>query len=193
MYGKADVYIFPGEVWDYIKSNMSRLFDVDIVIAESEKGVEVVARLDPKDNCPLLSVCDNGRVIEEERIISQTDAAVTARRLFAKYFGSGEEEPDEEEVEDEIVYETQDPNELDLDVIDRENELYRALGEFLEVVCPDVLTDGTDSQIDEILDVMLSVVADAGFQVYRPCYMDIGDEEMFIEYPYNTASTNKAV
>ena len=171
----VSVYVYPTELWNYIRQNRKLIEENEVVIAENPtNGVEIQVAI---DDDPIVSVFRDGYLVHEVNICSLEDSVITLRALYGEYLTDKLPEEPDTTGEQEEAAEIDDEHLCML----RRIELEDAICGFLETVLCDNYSLATDEEIDSILEETLKLVASYGLPVYAPVL--IGDE--LVEYPYD--------
>ena len=179
MYGEADVYVYPSQLWSYIQDNRRLIGESTVIIAERESTSAEVVLYTDESYMPHIAAYRNGKLISDEEIIGRDDASDTCQRIYIKCFVD-EDSSDEEAEENEN-------EEVQHEINRRFNELSDALEDFMFVVTDDQVNRDS-KEFEEMLDAVLDVVASYNYSVYFPCYLVAEDgTETFSPYPYEVA------
>ncbi len=206
----VQIYIPADDVWSFFQSNIDRLKEEMVIIAENE-DTEYTVYLTEDKGYPSFAVCKGDSKPEyEEGAISETDCTETAKRCFVRYLfpvvvnyekgypkGVWDDDDDIEAEEDLTKQDMQDR------VYEREDELQLALCDFLAVALnldgdPVELIEGEYGMplINDILDYFLEYLGfEHCLEIYRPMFLtdDETGSEIYTEYPYDaTAETHIA-
>lgn len=176
MYGKADVYVFPAEVWSYAKENAEQLQKNIVIIAEDDDYEVTIEREQSGDL--LMSVLSDGELVESERLLSEDDAVIACRTCYSRYFGKSATDPevDEYDVDTDIC---------DHEIVLRESELLNALRDFIDVVSDYADCSLIEQDESDILTDVCGILSGYGIPVYYPMWVEDEDgNEVFVEYPY---------
>ena len=198
MYGDAEIYLYPGELWDYIEENIEELRNVILTIAEDttkdiEINIEIGSKAD-KDEISM-TVYDGGKEIDREVLLNKYDATEACRYFYKLYFTDivdvDEDQPEKDQEEEPDV--TPPESWLEDRIDEREVILNDALTDFVDIVSDYEVLPDLGTVWDDMLDDILSIISDYGIPVYRPCYMDDGNGgEVFVEYPYESCCDDDA-
>ena len=175
------IHLKPESIWDFYKANESRLNREMVLIAENTDPDEKVF-LSCEDTLPYVYFFKNGKRICSEGMVSYLDAKTTTLSYYEKFSPSKEEKPKKAE---KTVGDLMD------DIYEREDALDLALRDFLEVVLQrnEVSIRAIDvNTFTDVLEDVLSVIAEHGFPIYRPMFIADDDtgSELLVEYPYAT-------
>lgn len=189
----------PEEVWKFYNDNASRMAKDLVCIAHSDSaGYEIF--ITEEDGIPCVIVYRGTLQVYEEGMVSAADAESTIRNVYKTYLIPGTAQQsaksaDSPEEDDKDIQEPEDDTDTRLDqedqIYEREDAIYLAFGEFLNVLteddrlCTDIFPD--DSAVDTAINCILEYLAvDHGIRIRRPMFiqdMDTG-VEVFSEYPY---------
>lgn len=192
------IYLPAGDVWPFFMSNIERLKNEMVVIAENVDTKYAVYLTEDK-GYPSFSVCKGDDKAEyEEGAISESDCAETAKRCYVKYLfpvvvnnEKGFPKSSFAELEDEEDLTEQDRQD---NIYVREDELQFAMCDFLKVALSlacdpaDIMTVCGIKLVNDVLDYILEYIGlELGLEVYRPMFYT--DEEtgceIYTEYPYD--------
>lgn len=193
----VNIHLKPTEVWNFFKQNKPRLEKEMVAIAENEE-TDYSVYLTEENGCPLLSVYKEDKKLYEEGAVSEKDCESTTKQIYIKYlfpvvittpkysFETENDEPEYEPTEEE------ERQMLEDSVYEREDELFFAMADFLEVLLNCNGTEQISSLygeeiIEEMLDCICTVLAEEYLiSVYRPTLIDDDEtgEEKYVEYPY---------
>lgn len=197
MYGDAEIYVYPVELWKYAITHHTLISKNYVVIAEdSERGIEITVETNEKGST-LISVYISGDRVYSEPVISDADCVRTLGRIYSRFFViedsqyqiPGEEEDEDDEDEEAPVDEDDEDEEVPGDDEDeddetivefREIELENAFTDFIEAVLYDDANDIGDKDFLEMLNDVLDVIS-----LYRPVYAPRIVDGVLEEYPYN--------
>ena len=175
MYGDADIYVFPAELWEYIRENDKLLREHIVVIAE--QGSCEIALERKKNNDLVVSVLVDDKLIESETIGTKDEAITVCRTYYARYFGN---RPEDQIEDDEAEIEA-----IDHEILLRELELKNIVRELIDVASNYDCCEIDDIDVASILDEVCGLLNDYGIPVYYPQWIeDENGEEVFVEYPY---------
>lgn len=204
------IYVPAEDIWSFFNSNIDRLKEEMVIIAENN-DTEYAVYLTEDKGYPSFAVCKGDSKPEyEEGAISETDCIETAKRCFVRYlfpvvvndekiFPKGAWDKGESDDEENLsMQDMQDRS------YEREDELRLAMCEFLAVA---LNLDGDPVEvvgneygsafISDVLDYFLEYL---GFEqcldIYRPMFLT--DEEtgceIYTDYPYDAeAETYPAI
>lgn len=171
----VSVYVYPTELWTYIRNNPELIRENKVVIAENPAdGVEIQVGFDA--DIPYILVFQDEALVRKEPLVSLEDSIITLRVIYSTYLippSPQQEDPEEDEETAEI-----DDEQL---CMLRRIELEDAICSFMETVLCEDYNLVSDEEIDAILEETLSVIASYGLPVYAPTIID--DE--LVEYPYD--------
>ena len=198
MYGDADVGVYPAELWPFIQENRKNLKATVYILADSPRlGVEIT--LTEEDGDIILAASVNGETVESEIIVGKGDAFVTARDMYEDFLmpcdpdepeepeEPEESEPEEEEEAVDDLIQQHEDDVLQDEIDQRSCDMLEALDDFLRVVLDDQYGELDSDMLGILLDSFLSIVANEGFVIYSPCFLDDGKGgEVYDEYPYNS-------
>ena len=175
-YGEdVSVYVYPTELWSYIRQNRKLIEENTVVIAENPTdGVEI--QIGFNGRIPCILVLRDNTMVREVPVVSPDDSILTLRDVYDTYLcpsSQQQEDPEEDEETAEI-----DDDQL---CMLRRMELEDAICSFLETVLCEDYNLATDAEIDAILEETLSVIASYGLPVYAPTIID----DRLVEYPYD--------
>lgn len=176
MYGNADVYVFPAEVWSYAKENKEQLQKNIVIIAEDGEYEVTIEREQSGDL--LMSVLSDGKLVESERLFSEDDAVIACRTCYSRYFGkpTPESEPEEYDVDTDMC---------DHEIALRESELLNSIRDLVDVVSDYADCKLTEEDELDILTDVCGILSGYGIPVYYPMWVEDEDgNEVFVEYPY---------
>lgn len=190
---QVSMFIDPKLVYQFHEDNETRLQNEMVIVAEN-KNTGYSVYLTDAAGMPRFVVYHGEKAIYGENCVSETDATDTLRELYKIYVIPMEETEEQRYAEEN--YESPDElrSSIEDEIYQREDELYFAWRDFLEVVLKDdptqaaVLLNGNDDLNDEILDRVLEFLAtEYDLLIYRPGFVrcDETDEEFYTEYPYN--------
>jgi len=195
MYGIAEIYVYPMELWDYVRKNVDLIRENNVVIAEEPKsGIEIRVAFG-RDDIPYVQVFLNGGSVRSEPIVSENDAIITCRKIYSVYLGTSftntlpsvtASAATEDEEEDEVGIEEDEEEDQEEIIENRRIELEDAFTKFLDTVLYEEANLVGDSEFDEMLEEVLQMVSDFGFSVYMPTMVN-GE---FEEYPYDIGKVN---
>ena len=171
----VSVYVYPTELWTYIRNNPELIRENKVVIAENlTDGVEI--QIGFECGVPCIRVFRDDFLVREVPVVSLDDSIITLRSVYSTYLippSPQQEDPEEDEETAEI-----DDEQL---CMLRRIELEDAICSFMETVLCEDYNLVSDEEIDAILEETLSVIASYGLPVYAPTIID--DE--LVEYPYD--------
>lgn len=194
------IYVPAGDVWSFFQSNIDRLKDEMVAIAENEETNYVVYLTEDK-GYPSFSVCKGENAAEyEEGAINESDCEDTAKRCYVRFLfpvvvnnEKGFPKSFFAELEDDEDTTEQDRQD---NIYVREDELRLAMCDFLQVALnlecdpADIMTVCGSELVADTLDYILEYIGlELGLEVYRPMF--ITDEEsgceIYTEYPYDSS------
>ena len=193
-----EIGLKPNQVWDFYNKNVARLSDEMVSIAKNDHtGYEIF--LTEEEGVPMISVYKDDKLVYEEGAVSEADTEKTVREIYQKYLlplvAVVSKEPKKEATAEEDGEEASDEEMTRLDqedqVYEREDAIYLAFQDFLQVLAEDDYsikdTFQEDAEVNEIIDHIVEFLAvDHGIRIRRPMFIvdeDTGIEE-FSEYPY---------
>ncbi len=192
MYGNAEIYVYPVELWKYAITHRTLIANNHVVIAEdSKRGIEITAETDEKGTV-LVCVYMSGNRVYSEPVISDADCVRTLGRIYSKYFviedstnvdaeNEDEEDDEEDEDEDNDIPISDDDDEDDETIVEfRKMELENAFTDFIEAVLYDDANEIGDKDFLEMLNDVLDVIS-----LYSPVYAPRIIDGVLEEYPYN--------
>lgn len=192
MYGIAEIYVYPMELWDYVHKNVDLIRENNVVIAEEPKsGIEIRVAFQ-RDDVPHIQVFLNGGSVRSEPIVSEDDAIITCRKIYSVYLGTSfastlpKHTADDEDGETETETEEEEEEDQEELIENRRIELEDAFTKFLDAVLCEEANMVGDNEFDEMLEEALQMVSDFGFSVYMPTMVN-GE---FEEYPYDIGKVN---
>lgn len=192
------IYVPTGDVWSFFQSNIERLQNEMVVIAEND-DTEYAVYLTEDKGYPSFSVCKGeGKAEYEEGAISEHDCEDTAKRCYVKYLlpvvvtnekGFPKSSPTKFEEEDDTTHQDRMDN-----IYVREDELRLAMCDFLKVALSlecdpaEILTECGSELVTDVLDSVLEYIGmELCLEVYRPMFVTDADTgcEIYTEYPYD--------
>ena len=183
----------PEDVWRAFKNGK----DDEILLAENtEYGISIsITSDDDNDVLPVIVVSADDLLVFEEAVVSQDDCTQTVKKAFDEFlndqrviqhFLGTEEKADANSKNGAGFVEEESIDDLEQDMLDREDELREALTDFLLIVTDGCYVDDEDV-VDDCLDHFLEYLARKwGYEsIRRPMILeDEKGEEFFEEYPY---------
>lgn len=194
-----EIGLKPNQVWDFYNKNVARLSDEMVSIAKNDHtGYEIF--LTEEESVPMISVYKDDKLVYEEGAVSEADTEKTVREIYQKYLlplvAVVSKEPKKEEAtteEDGEEVSDEEMTRLDQEdqIYEREDAIYLAFQDFLQVLAEDDYsikdTFQEDAEVNAIIDHIVEFLAvDHGIRIRRPMFIvdeDTGIEE-FSEYPY---------
>lgn len=194
-----EIGLKPNQVWDFYNKNVARLSDEMVSIAKNDHtGYEIF--LTEEESVPMISVYKDDKLVYEEGAVSEADTEKTVREIYQKYLlplvAVVSKEPKKEETtteEDGEEVSDEEMTRLDQEdqIYEREDAIYLAFQDFLQVLAEDDYsikdTFQEDAEVNAIIDHIVEFLAvDHGIRIRRPMFIvdeDTGIEE-FSEYPY---------
>ena len=195
----VDIFVPANEVWTFFQGNRNRLEREQVVIAENNNTNYTIC-LTEEEGFPLFIVSRGESKEYEEDSINEQDCIETAKRCYKTYLFpvticETDDSEDDEEEEDFLIQQEQEDA-----IYERDDQLTFAVSDFLQVVLQegqdgaDILSAYGAAKIDEILDMILSLLAEEyGLMIYRPMFLtdeETGDE-IYVEYPYDTTEDSQ--
>lgn len=171
------IYIDPQDVWDYYKENFEYEDPEIVLIAENEDyGIEI--SLSDDDGTALITVEQDGMVIEEECFMTKADCCKTVEDFYDLYLT-------------ESIFSLDsfsDKNDRhDYEIEDREDDLNDAFSALLsEILDVSVISDEIKEILEDVKDHTIEYIARKHKKrIRRPMYLeDETGEPFFEEYPY---------
>lgn len=159
MYGNADVFIYPSEIWSYVTSHKDVLKKNTVIIAEEiHTSGRIEVTVDAVDTGYCIAAWLDGKRMTQSGIIYSKDALIEeCRDIYDFCFCEEEEQADDEEEAD----------------VDEVGYLLDTFADFVEVA-----TGETNMDADEIGDVLLNVLSllqDMGYSVLWPDDVELGE------------------
>lgn len=197
------VYVPAGDVWSFFQSNIDRLKNEMVAIAENEETKYAVYLTEDK-GYPSFSVCKGDNKAEyEEGAINESDCTETAKRCYVRFLfpivvnnEKGFPKSSFADLEDEDDTTEQDRQD---NVYVREDELQFAMCDFLKVALnldcdpAEIMTECGMGLVTDVLDYVLEYIGlELGLEVYRPMFLvdEESGSEIYTEYPYDISSEN---
>lgn len=197
------VYVPAGDVWSFFQSNIDRLKNEMVAIAENEDTKYAVYLTEDK-GYPSFSVCKGDSKAEyEEGAISKSDCTETAKRCYVRFLfpivvnnEKGFPKSSFAELEDEDDTTEQDRQD---NVYVREDELQFAMCDFLKVALnldcdpAEIMNECGMGLVTDVLDYVLEYIGfELGLEVYRPMFLtdEESGSEIYTEYPYDASAEN---
>lgn len=182
-------YVEPHDVWEFFLSNEERLSNELVIIAEDEsRDIEVCMTED--NSLPMFIVLEGSEVQDKCWGLNKTSTENALEEIYKKISTDDEKVPDEYTEPDEVEIFRGDYEDK---IYEREDELYLAAADFLDVVlCTENLLDNADSKDEEFINEFIDHVCeylrkDHGISVYRPTIVEFDGSETvsFEDYPYD--------
>ena len=194
-----EIGLKPKQVWEFYNKNIARLADEMVSIAKNDH-TRCEIFLTEEEGVPMISVYNDDKLVYEEGAVSEEDTEKTVREIYKKYLlplvtvvsnEPKKEEADTEEDGEEVYDEEVTRIDQEDQIYEREDEIYLAFQDFLQVLAEDDYsikdTFSEDAEVNEIIDHIVEFLAiDHGIRIRRPMFIvdsDSGIEE-FCEYPY---------
>lgn len=175
------IYIEPQDVWDYAADNLEKLDEVMVcAAANDDTGVSIYVTVDEED-FPVLSVVRDSEEIYQEYFLNPQECERKSEEIYAKYL--------EEDLAGKVIADSfyeDDSEDFEEKQAERENEIDSALIEFIEAIHENGSFDLSETELEEIKDSFLEILAkDYGLNIYRPMTLVTDEGEEFTEdYPY---------
>ncbi len=177
------VYFDPDEVWKYFRENHER----KCIAEDTTFDVQAYAR--NQNGTITLTVESEGKIDECFSVSTEEECKEAVENIYEFYIydvDNPEEDFDEGESESED------------DVIsDREDQLFYAVYDFLNVVAEEEDLDCDDGQelIRRVLeDILEYLYKKYRLKIRRPMFLeDGGGNEVFVEYPYGYMNTESGI
>jgi hypothetical protein len=183
----AAIHLKPKDVWAFFERNKERLCREMVLIAENT-DTDTKLYLSSENNLPYIYAVVNGKEVSKEGMITALDASDTTYGYYFKYLVTPDKKaplPDDSDCPPEDDEKT--PKDVLDEIYEREDALYFALRDFLEValdVDEEELSEYQPDVMDQMLDDVLSLLAERyACAIYRPTLMD--DTETGLEYIEN--------
>ena len=189
------IYVNPKDVWNVFQKNRDKLEKEMVAIAENI-DTEFAVYLTEEATLPKLIIYKGENKEYSERIISKDDCLLTAKRMYTKYLFPIAVKDGVADFEHPQEYEdAYEPTRSDIDdfVYEREDELYMAALDFLQVLSDsrtsgEFLAQHGDGIIGIFLDDICEYLANEhSIPILRPMFIEdeMTGEEIFVEYPYD--------
>lgn len=190
MYAEADVYVYPTELWSFIRENASSLKTTNYIIAEYPRyDVEIL--LTQNEDVPEIYAMIDGKMTDSSKLLhTKEDAIIECRRFYGLYLKAPASTKADQNDDVAVLF---DQSDREKEVTDRDDELFVAMTDFLNVVIGDEAFDLEDQEVEAVLDDVLAVISADGYDVYRPCFFTGEDgSEYYEEFPYTATAVGTA-
>ena len=193
------VYLKPDQAWEFFKQNKKRLEDEMVEIATND-DTRTVIYLTEEEGHPAIKVYRNDIKQYEEGCVSLPDCEKTLKRLYTKYLtplqvvvnNTGKKEDADDDDDDAPVDEEVSRAEFEAEIEEREEVIYQAVSDLIDVLTEDNISslefsDRDDDSVGNIVDHIVRYLAvECGFRIRRPMILFDEDkkQEVCTEYPY---------
>lgn len=172
-----NIIVQPGAVWAYYETECRDNLD-HVIAGNPDYGIEIMLG---DDDMPVFTVYCDGYEIDSEFAVNERDCINTARRIYETYLKPAA-------IDEVLKYDepdTEDFNEEEFCITEREEELDIAIHEMLCAVAPNF--DYSDNDTEEIKDAVLELLARRfEIPIWRPMFLEDDDGTTFYEeYPYD--------
>lgn len=180
------------DAYKYFTDHPEEVRENYVVIAENVMTGFSMCLTESDDGLPSIVVLDEEDFkIYEETVISAQDTKVTCNMIVNDYLEAVEAVPNQDGFI--TIVPGEDPT-LQMEIDQRENQLYGAMLDFLDTVFlynDDCIEDFLgDDWVSELLNVFLETMAfDYGIPVYRPTIQEtMSGDIVYVEYPYDESA-----
>lgn len=177
------------EIWEYSLDHEDELLTKQHLMAKNDDyGTEVWLTM-VSGSPELIVECDGVEVYRED-ILNERDAKKTADRLYDQYLSIKAIETMIDS-EDKTVYiedESDEEDDEQMLIEEREDEIDMAIRDFVNTVSDTGCYNLTDEAMDDLKEHFLEYMHRKwGISIYRPMYLEDADtgEDYFTEYPYD--------
>lgn len=193
-----NVYLKPDQAWEFFKQNKKRLEDEMVEIA-ANSDTRTVIYLTEEEGNPAVKVYRNDIQQYSEGCVSLPDCINTLKRIYTKYLTplqvvvNNTDKKEEDDDEDDVpVDEELSRAEFEAEIEEREEVIYQAVSDLIDVLTEDNISslefsDRDDDSVGNIVDHIVRYLAvDCGFRIRRPMilYDEDKKQEVCTEYPY---------
>lgn len=181
----SKTHVEPGKVYDYYLSQLPRLTQTMLVIAENEK-TDTVVYITDDGGYPQIVVMMEGDTVYEVTCADRFDTEETADDIYNSYLRDDAVKPDDDDIDDDDDLKIKEQY-----IEDHESELDDAVYDFVHVALDGdidltVPTEDEKKVIADLKEHFLSYMATKWkLPVFRPMILEDDDgNEFYDEFPY---------